>query len=238
MIRSVNSCVCVDAICKHLFRNGVQLTPQYASVFHRAHPDSSVHLAEDASNLTVTDFNTSSSTVVIVHGFTESHSSNTVQAIRNGTLSGFVLSVSAYIRWRQNRWYLWYILNDTEQNDFLPRVVKPIPHLRSLFASIHSGCLRVQSSGSWCRIWNGRSGTREGFPQYTSLLPCQLFFPGTPQHRTGWFGRNAVKLYAEGAGIDFRSRHQISWLIFSEFSSASPGNCWVSTSIKPLSLPS
>jgi hypothetical protein len=78
-------------------QNGAQFTSQYASLFHRAHPDFSVHLAEDASNLTVTDFNTNSSTVVIVHGYTESHSSNTVQAIRDGTLSSFLRRLSAYL---------------------------------------------------------------------------------------------------------------------------------------------
>ncbi|XP_023708638.1 lipase member H isoform X2 [Cryptotermes secundus] len=64
----------------------------------RAHPDSSVHLAEDASNLTVTDFNTSSSTVVIIHGYTESHSSNTVQAIRDAYLHASDLNV-VVINW-------------------------------------------------------------------------------------------------------------------------------------------
>ncbi|PNF42963.1 hypothetical protein B7P43_G11335 [Cryptotermes secundus] len=67
-------------------------------MFHRAHPDSSVHLAEDASNLTVTDFNTSSSTVVIIHGYTESHSSNTVQAIRDAYLHASDLNV-VVINW-------------------------------------------------------------------------------------------------------------------------------------------
>jgi hypothetical protein len=71
-----------DTACDVIFT----LPPTQYLFFYRAHPKSSVHLAENASNLTMTDLNTSSSTVVIVHGYTEGHDSKTVQIIRDGTL--------------------------------------------------------------------------------------------------------------------------------------------------------
>jgi hypothetical protein len=39
----------------------------------------------------MTDFNTNTATVIIVHGYTESHDSNTVKAIRDGTLLSLLL---------------------------------------------------------------------------------------------------------------------------------------------------
>jgi hypothetical protein len=53
----------------------------------------------------MTDFNTNTATVIIVHGYTESHDSDTVKAIRDGTLLSLLLvplaSKLVYFNYRQ-----------------------------------------------------------------------------------------------------------------------------------------
>ncbi|XP_069687820.1 pancreatic lipase-related protein 2-like [Periplaneta americana] len=76
-----------------------ELPPVLFKLYTRAHPKTHIHLEADVTNLKQTDFNASTWTVVIVHGFTESHDSPTVQAIRDAYLQVSDLNVVVLDWW-------------------------------------------------------------------------------------------------------------------------------------------